>query len=353
MSVETFWIGETVISMKDPALWWDERIRVCREPLRIYDIAASTEQLFANYDESGTDGTASKAFSNDDFWGLIHEEVVVEARPRFEAGHYADAVEWALKAVAEKVRQRTGLKLDGSELMYRAFAPKSPYLEFEDPMPLTRDSMQQGYMQIFAGTMTGVRNPKVHGMVKLERERCIHFLFLASLLAFKVDEAVDTHPIEPAQKPASAQKPELASLHIAVGNRGMSGDVRTVNVSAVIENISTVKRITEYICTLSVPSSCLTFQSALHRGEIKSDLAGRRSFRRTEIDEGATRIVLPGDKLKVYSLDLGIDQLKLTGTWMEGDFGGALQDKVTLDAVMQGEVLHSELSVREIFEGMV
>jgi hypothetical protein len=39
--------------------------------------------------------------------------------------------------------------------------------------------------------MTGIRNPKAHGMVQLDRRRSIHFLFLASLLADKIDEAVN------------------------------------------------------------------------------------------------------------------------------------------------------------------
>jgi len=341
-----------VISMKDPAQWWDERIRVSREPLRSYDIAASTEQLVAGYDESGMDGAASQAFFDADFWELIHKDVAVEAQPRFRADQFADAVESALKVVAQKVRARTNLGLDGSELMHRAFAPKNPYLTFDDPIPSTRDSMQLGYMEIFAGAMTGIRNPKAHGLVRIDRDRCIHFLFLASLLAFKVDEAVDASPAVPARNPAPAPKPELAVLRIEAGQKGMSGEVRTVNVSAVIENISAIKRITEYSCTLSVPSSCLTFQSAVYLCEIRSDVAGRRSFRRTEIDEGATKVVLPGEKLTVHSLDLGIDQLKLKGTRMEGDFEAALEDQVTLDAVVQGEMLHIHKPIREIFEGI-
>jgi len=51
--------------------------------------------------------------------------------------------------------------------------------------------MQQGYLQIFAGTMMAVRNPKAHGFVEIDATRCIHFLFLASLLAHKLDEAQD------------------------------------------------------------------------------------------------------------------------------------------------------------------
>jgi len=44
-------------------------------------------------------------------------------------------------------------------------------------------------MQIFAGSMTGIRNPKAHGNLNITRERGIHLLFLASLLFHKLDES--------------------------------------------------------------------------------------------------------------------------------------------------------------------
>jgi hypothetical protein len=37
--------------------------------------------------------------------------------------------------------------------------------------------------------MIAVRNPKAHEFVEIDARRRIHFLFLASLLAYKLDEA--------------------------------------------------------------------------------------------------------------------------------------------------------------------
>jgi uncharacterized protein (TIGR02391 family) len=190
IDIEKFRISEQVVKMRDPKPWWMNRVKAFREPLRRF--GAPAEQLlvaaknWADYDE-----TVPEAFDQIGFWSLIHPNVEAEARPRFEARHYADAVEWALKVVAEEIRRRTGLKIDGSDLMHKAFSPSKPRLVFPDPIPSTQLSMQTGYMEVFAGAMTGIRNPKAHGMVQLDRHRCIHFLFLVSLLAYKVDEAVD------------------------------------------------------------------------------------------------------------------------------------------------------------------
>ena len=350
--VEEFKISEFVIKMRDPASWWEDRVRSYREYSRPPGIPVA--QFFAEADYSDQPPREAKQFADDGFWDLINKEVAAKARPRFEVGLYADAVEWALKVVAEKVRARTGLEFDGSELMQRAFAPKRPLLVFDDPMPQTREAMQVGYLQIFAGTMTGIRNPKAHGMVSIDQNRCIHFLFLASLLASKVDEAVDAPPIEiPVKAPTQIPRPEIADISIEIGQRGRSGAVRTVKVSAVIENISAVQRITEYICTLTVPSACLTFESSSYYGEIPSQAAGQRTFRRTESDPGAITAILPGDKKQIIGFDLAIDQLKMKGTQLEGDFEGVLKEKITVDAVVQGKLLRSEKSVGEIFQGMI
>jgi uncharacterized protein (TIGR02391 family) len=187
---ERFRVAERVIKMRDPLPWWTQRVAASREPLRRF--GAPIENYLAPLDiESGGEKVTTELFDDSSFWSLINPELEAEARPRFEAGHYADAVESALKVVAEKVRGRTGLTIDGSDLMHKAFSPKGARLVFDDPIPATQVSMQQGYMELFAGAMTGIRNPKAHGMVQLDRRRCIHFLFLASLLADKVDEAVD------------------------------------------------------------------------------------------------------------------------------------------------------------------
>jgi len=128
-----------------------------------------------------------------DVWMLLHPGVRDIAAARFKSGHYADAVEAALKALNAEVKARvhtTPAKvLDGASLMTTVFSPKNPLLLLDDPSSQSGQAVQQGYMQLFAGAMTGIRNPKAHDNVIITAERAIHFLFLASLLWFKLDEA--------------------------------------------------------------------------------------------------------------------------------------------------------------------
>lgn len=125
-------------------------------------------------------------------WNLLHPIVVKVAKPRFDSGHFADSVEAALKEVNDIVRtivkDRTGEELDGADLMNKAFSPKNPVIVLDDMATVTGRNIQQGYMLLFAGSMTGVRNPKAHANIDIDERRALHFLFLASLLLFKIDE---------------------------------------------------------------------------------------------------------------------------------------------------------------------
>ncbi|MEO5799633.1 MAG: TIGR02391 family protein [Gemmatimonadales bacterium] len=127
-------------------------------------------------------------------WGLMHPEITALSKARFEAGHFADAVEAALKevnlAVKAKVAARGAPGADGAALMTQAFSLKNPLVTLDDLSTESGRNVQQGYLQIFAGAMTGIRNPKAHGNLTISPERAIHLLFLASLLRFKVDEAL-------------------------------------------------------------------------------------------------------------------------------------------------------------------
>lgn len=127
------------------------------------------------------------------FWNMIHPSVVSISKKKFEDGHFADSVESAFKEVNNLVKQivknKTGEELDGAVLMNKAFSPKNPIVILDDLSSDTGRNIQLGYMQIFTGAMTGIRNPKAHNNLTITPDRAIHFLFLASLLMFKIDEA--------------------------------------------------------------------------------------------------------------------------------------------------------------------
>jgi uncharacterized protein (TIGR02391 family) len=127
-----------------------------------------------------------------DFWNEIHPMVRQVAKQRFDNGHFADAVEAALKevncAIKDHVKRKTGEELDGAPLMQRAFSLKVPLIVLADLSTETGKSIQLGYLQLYSGAMTGIRNPKAHSNISIDDKRARHFIYLASLLAQVFDE---------------------------------------------------------------------------------------------------------------------------------------------------------------------
>jgi len=85
----------------------------------------------------------------------------------------------------------TNQQKDGNSLMTFIFSENNPILKFEDISVESGLNVQKGYMQIFAGAMTGIRNPKAHENQTISKDAAIKRLVFASLLMDKVDEAVN------------------------------------------------------------------------------------------------------------------------------------------------------------------
>jgi len=148
-------------------------------------------QEIEEYWENGDD---EARLVRETFWVMLHPEVVKVAKSRFESGHYADAVEASLKEINDiiktMVRKRTGKDYDGSDLMERAFSTHDPTITLADLTEDTGRNIQVGYQKLFAGSMIGIRNPKAHKNIIIDEIRAMHFLFLASLLMYKLEERV-------------------------------------------------------------------------------------------------------------------------------------------------------------------
>lgn len=124
-------------------------------------------------------------------WSLLHPKVQEVAVERFDTGQYADAVEATLKALNNAVRAitkaRGASEMDGTQLMHSAFSPKNPIIVLGDLSTQSGRDTQQGFMEMFAGAMSAIRNPKSHDNVVISPERAIHLLFVASTLWYTLD----------------------------------------------------------------------------------------------------------------------------------------------------------------------
>jgi len=185
-AITNFSIGEWIVKVRDPEEWLEQKLRPYRRKPEVQETLDAEESI------TGVELLAATADAGFD-WNLLHPEIRKVSCSRFRAGHFADSVEAALKAINERVREVykrvRGVDRDGAALMKEAFSPNNPVLRLGDLNTISGRDMQLGYMEIFAGAMTGIRNPKAHANVQIDAIRATHFLFLASLLMHKIDEA--------------------------------------------------------------------------------------------------------------------------------------------------------------------
>lgn len=127
-------------------------------------------------------------------WDNIHHQILSVAKNRFNDGYYADAVEAAFKEINLRVKKiykdRTSIEKDGNKLMLAALSAQNPVIKLGDISTETGTNIQQGYMEMFAGAMLGIRNPKAHNNQTISRSDAVRKLHFASMLMYKLDNEI-------------------------------------------------------------------------------------------------------------------------------------------------------------------
>lgn len=102
----------------------------------------------------------------------------------FHDGHHARAVEEAYKCLNNYVKKKSHTTTaDGSGLMKSVFSAKAPKLKINVGESQSEIDEQIGYMEIFSGCMTGIRNPRAHEHEWEDtEERALQLLMMANHL---------------------------------------------------------------------------------------------------------------------------------------------------------------------------
>lgn len=120
----------------------------------------------------------------------LHPYIERAAGPLFRDGHYANAVEDAVKALNALVRLNSGVDdKDGTPLMEFVFSSKNPILKFNGLSDESDINEQKGFMMLFSGAVAGLRNPRAHKIIKDDAEMALEFIAFVSLLAKMADTA--------------------------------------------------------------------------------------------------------------------------------------------------------------------
>lgn len=151
-----------------------------------------------NHDFSIIDATETESNNTSTYDAVTTNKALRRKTEKlFKDGHHARAVEEAYKLLDNTVKVKAGLQqtdLTGAKLMQTAFSPNKPLLRLNECVSTSEQNEQSGYMQILAGCMVGIRNPRAHDSDWEDtEERSLQLLSFANHLMERilVSEKVD------------------------------------------------------------------------------------------------------------------------------------------------------------------
>lgn len=122
----------------------------------------------------------------------VHADVLAFCKAELLQDNYFHAVFEAAKSVAEKIRQRTGLTDDGSELVDRAFRVNNPLLAINTLRTETEQSEQKGFANLVKGMFGTFRNVTAHAPKitwPINEQDALDLLSLVSYMHRRIDAA--------------------------------------------------------------------------------------------------------------------------------------------------------------------
>lgn len=124
----------------------------------------------------------------------IHPQVSKYCKAELLQDNYFHAVFEAAKGLAQRIRDMSGVKLDGADLVQEVFAIQRPLLALNSLQSETERSEHKGFAQLLKGCFGAVRNPLAHEPKILWKgeDDAADYLSLISLLHRKLDECVQT-----------------------------------------------------------------------------------------------------------------------------------------------------------------
>lgn len=121
-----------------------------------------------------------------------HPEVFLYCRAELLQDNYFHAVFEAIKGLGQRIRDMSGLKSDGAELVSVAFSTKSPIIALNSLSSETEISEQKGVATLLIGVFGAVRNPIAHApraTWAMPEQDAVDMFSLVSYLHRKLDSA--------------------------------------------------------------------------------------------------------------------------------------------------------------------
>ena len=121
----------------------------------------------------------------------IHPAISRVSKEIFDNGHYREATLNAFIRIEERVKEKCSVEGIGFRLMMNVFNEENPQIALNELSDDSEMSEQKGYRHMFAGAMSGIRNPRAHSTLHDTMNECLDHLSIASALMRKIDSTED------------------------------------------------------------------------------------------------------------------------------------------------------------------
>ena len=185
-------IAQQLLAAKDILFAADQFGRTFINPFAVGEILFGLDFLSAKQQEQ-----SSEKQTTINLWSYIHPLIQKSSKKLFEDGHFANAAEDAFIEINDRTKRLFSIVKpndpvpDGEAAMTTVFSSNNPLVEFCDRSTTTGQNKQKGFMQMLAGAMSALRNPKAHSNTeRLSAEESYRRLATASMLMYAIDDAV-------------------------------------------------------------------------------------------------------------------------------------------------------------------
>lgn len=123
----------------------------------------------------------------------IHSNIYQYCNSELISENYFHAVFEAVKSIAEEIRRKTNLTLDGGELVDRAFSINAPLIRINILETETHKSEQKGFGNLIKGVFGMFRNTTAHSpkiIWHIEEDEALDIMTTISLIHKKLDKGI-------------------------------------------------------------------------------------------------------------------------------------------------------------------
>lgn len=121
----------------------------------------------------------------------IHSKIFEYCNSELITENYFHSVFEAVKSIAEEIRKKTSLTLDGSELIDRAFSVNSPLIKINPLENETEKSEQKGFSNLIKGVFGMFRNTTAHSpkiVWQITEDEALDIMTTISMIHKKIEK---------------------------------------------------------------------------------------------------------------------------------------------------------------------